>query len=280
MSIAVVTDSTSDLPEAVAKEKSITVVPLNLHFGSEAFKDGVTMSKDDFFSRLSLQNDLPKTSQPSIGDFLAVYEQLGKNHSHIVSIHISTKISGTHASALAASAAMPNNKVKIEVIDSLQASMGLGLAAIAASDAVQTGASFEETIQTARRVSRRSRFMGLLETLEYLHKGGRIGRARLFMGSLLRIKPILELVDGVATPVARPRTVEKGFQMLVEEASKSAPLAAAYALYAVKREPAERLAQELSPFVKNGEAGIARIGSVVGTYLGKGVVGMAFTPCE
>ena len=291
MDIAIVTDSTSDIPVELARQHNITVVPLNVHFGNESFKDGVTISPDEFYAEMRRSKELPKTSQPSPGEFVETYEQLAKDFSHIVSVHISHKMSGTLASARQAKELL-GDKVKVEVIDSEQASMALGFTAIAGASAARGGASFTETIDVMRDTAQRSRFMGVVQSLENLRKGGRIGRAQGLLGSLLHIKPMLEVLDGEAAPAGRPRTLQRGMEMMYDAVAASAPLNYACALYTVDKAPIEPLLQRLSiltrPTTNNdsktsGSASqpganpvaVARIGSVVGTYLAEGAVGVA-----
>ncbi len=277
MSIAVVTDSTSDLPKDVAEDMMITVVPLNVHFGDETYKDNVTLKADEFYKKLQASKELPKTSQPSPAEFIAAFENLGKTHSHIISVHISSKVSGTFASALTAANEIKDkgSKVKVEVIDSGHACMGLGLVAMETAKTINGGASFEESVEIARSAGKRVRFLGLIKNLENLYKGGRIGKAQMLMGSLLNIKPMLEVVDGEAKALGRFRTVQKGFEELVNQAAASAPLEDAWALYTTERELAKSMTQRLAPLTKNKKAGLAQVGPVVGTYLGPGIVGIA-----
>ncbi len=281
MAIAIVTDSTSDLPIDIVNEKGITVVPLSIQFGEKTLEyNPETFSDDEFFDMITAQNILPTTSQPPIGKFIQVYEELAKEYSHIVSLHIASTISGTYNSAYqAATEVMSKTTTKIAVIDTYQASMALGLTVIAAADASKQGASFNEVIDTGKQVASRSRFLGLLDTLTYLHKGGRIGKSRLLLGSMLRIKPVLELSNGVASPIDRAHTYSKGIVKLIANAAKSAPLSSAYALYttASTDDIVEQLRMGIAKFVPEGEVRVSRIGPVVGTYLGPHALGLAIS---
>ena len=195
MAVKVVTDSTADLPPALAKELGITVAPLNVNFGTEVCRDGVEILPDEFYRRLVTEPRLPTTSHPTVGDFLQSYQELGQTTNEIVSIHIYTKLSGTLNSANQAREQYQGD-CRIEVVDSLQGSIGLGMVAIAANQAAQRGASIDEVVKETQSAIPRVQFFGLLDTIEYLMNGGRIGKAQGFAGSLLRIKPILVVRDG------------------------------------------------------------------------------------
>ena len=274
MAVKVVTDSTADLPPALARELGITVVPLNVHFGTEVYRDGVDISGDEFYSRLVDSPRLPTTSQPSVGDFLELYQQLGRTTDEIVSVHISSKLSGTLNSATQAREQYQGD-CRIQIVDSQLGCMGLGLAAVAAGMAAQGGASLEEVVQATHQAIPNIRFFGLLDTVEYLEKGGRIGKARAFVGSLLRIKPILMIRDGEVHPLERSRTRGRGVERLCELVQEHMPLEDLAVVYTTTREEAESLAQRLQPCLPEAEIVLSQIGPVVGTYLGPGVLGIA-----
>ena len=273
MPIAVVTDSTSDLPADLAAQHNITVVPLYVHFGLDTYRDNVDIHAEEFYTRLQSGGPLPTTSAPSAGTFADLYRDLAKTHDGIISVHISSKVSATHSSAVQAAAELKQQGVKIEVIDSGQASMALGLVAVKVAEAVSRGASMQEAAQMAKSASSRANFTGLVETLEYLHKGGRIGKARALLGSLLKIKPILTMVDGEAHAVDRARTRARGIARLKEIVADSAPLDAFCVLHTTDPELADELARDLGSFAPDGKALVARLGPVVGTYLGPGMLG-------
>jgi DegV family protein with EDD domain len=250
-------------------------VPLNVHFGDEVFLDGVTILGDEFYRRLQAGGALPKTSQPSAGAFAQVYRELAdRGAKAIVSIHISSKVSGTCNSANQAKAEL-GKMVPIEIVDTLQASMGLGLIAIEAAKAVREGMARNEVTALAGDLARTARFFGLIDTLEYLHKGGRIGRAQMLLGSLLKIHPILTMQDGIAHPLERARTRGKGLERMKAITEDSAPLRALSVLYSTQPQEAERLASELNDVAPGGGITIAQFGPVLGTYLGPGAMGIA-----
>ena len=273
MGVAVVTDSTSDLPKDVAEEHGIMVIPLNVHFGDEAYRDSVDIHAEEFYQRLQAGSVLPTTSAPSPGTFAETYRELAKNHDAIVSVHISSKISATYAAALQAAEDVKSAGIRVTVIDSLQASMALGLVAIGAANAAKSGATLEEVADRTRSLSNRATFTGLVETLEYLQKGGRIGKAQALLGSLLRIKPILALIDGEAHGIERARTRAKGIARIKSLVAGAGPLEALCVLHTTDPELAQEIASDLSQYAPDGKAMIARLGPVVGTYLGPGMLG-------
>ena len=274
MVVKVVTDSTSDLPLDLAQRLDITVVPLNIHFEDEAYKDGVDITKDDFYKRLMASAKLPTTSQPSVGDFLQVYQELSESGHEIVSIHISAKLSGTYNSATQAREALGNG-TRVHIIDSGQVSMGLGLIAREAAHMVQAGASFQQVIDGVERCLPHTYVFALLDTLEYLQKGGRIGKAGAFLGSLLSIKPIVTCKEGEIHPVERVRTRVKGIAKLQEIARTLAPLKRLGLIHSTTPEDAEALAQSFSDLISSDEMIVSRFGPVLGTYTGPGALGVA-----
>jgi DegV family protein with EDD domain len=271
--VRVVTDSTADLPPDLARALDIVVVPLNVHFGTETYLDGVTITPAQFYERLQRERTLPKTTQPSIGAFLEVYRRY-VNHQGILSLHISSKLSGTYNAAYQASQEVAG-QCPIVVVDTLQASMGLGLVVLAAARAVQRGASLEEAAQVARRTAARCHFFGVLDTLEYLEKGGRIGKAAAFLGTVLQVKPILTLKDGEAHPLERVRTRRRARERLVEIARQMAPWAQIAVVYSTTPDEAHALAEDLRPQAPPEGVLVAQLGAVLGTYLGPGALGIA-----
>ena len=274
MAVKVVTDSTADLPPGLAEELGVTVVPANVHFGEEVYRDGVEITGDEFYRRLVASQRLPTTSQPTPGDFLSAYESVGATTDEIISVHVSAKLSGTLNSASQAREEYGGD-CRIEIIDSLQGSMGLGMLVIAAAQAAQRGGSLDEVAAETRAAVPSVGFMGLLDTLEYLEKGGRIGKAQAFMGSLLRIKPLLTIRDGEAHPLERARTRAKGVDRLCQLVQEMMPLDDLGVVYTTTPDEARALAQRLQAFLPQGEVRLSQVGPAVGTYLGPGVLGVA-----
>lgn len=280
MSVAVVTDSTSDLPPELATQHGISVVPLYVHFGEEAFRDGVDIKADEFYARLQSENVFPTTSAPSAGDFIELYRDLAKDHDGIVSLHLSSKVSATYSAALQAANEVKEEGIQVETVDTLQASMALGLVVIEAAKAAAGGASLAEVTELSKSLSARAKFTGLVETLEYLQKGGRIGKAQALLGSLLRIKPILALVDGEAHGIERARTRSRGIARIKSLVAEAVPLQSLCVLYTTEPDLAVEIAADLSKHAPDGKPLIAQLGPVVGTYLGPGMLGFGMIRAE
>lgn len=271
MAVRIVTDSTADIPPAVAQELGITVVPLYIHFGHEVFQDGVDIGPDEFYSRLAAGPHFPKTSAPSSGSFIETYEELSKETQEIVSIHISAKLSATYNSA-----AVGRDGVKtvcrIEVIDSRSASMGLGLLAIAAAKAAREGAVLDQVTGLVGRSIPRVHYFGFVETLDYLYRGGRIGKAQSFFGSMLSIKPLLEIRDGEVYPVERVRGRAKAVDRVRQMAEAFQNIEEIAVSHTTPSKEADMLAQTLATRAPGGQLYRARCGATIGTYVGPGAV--------
>lgn len=274
--VAIVTDSTADLPSELARKRSITVVPLTLHFEGKSLLDGVDITPADFYRRLPAATTHPTTSQPSAGRFAETYSQLLEDHEAIVSIHISEKLSGTYASALQA-AGMTDPK-RIHVIDSEVASMSLGLITLAASKLAVQGddASSIEGNVLAMREQVQTYFS--VATLEFLRRGGRIGRANALLGSVLQVKPVLCIRDGLVTPLERVRTFDRALSRVIElvRAVDRGQGVCAIVGHADAEGAAERVARELEPIAET--LMIQPLGPVVGAHAGPGVVGVGCYP--
>ncbi|MFP6565736.1 MAG: DegV family protein [Dehalococcoidia bacterium] len=275
MAIKVVTDSTSDLPADVAESLGIEVVPLNIHFGSDVYKDRVNLMPDAFYDKLINGDVLPTTSQPSVGEFIDVYERLGSDADGIVSVHISEKLSGTMNSARLASQ-QANADCPIEVVDTFQVSMGVGICAMEAAEVANSGGNMNQVILAARNAVTRSQCFFMLETLEFLQKGGRIGKAQALIGNLLKIRPMLMLQEGEVHPLGRERTRRKGIAKLVDTVEELAPISGLAVMYSTGPDEAQTLAQNVSKFMIEGrEPMMLQIGPVIGTYAGPDTLGIA-----
>lgn len=280
MSIAVVTDSTSDLPPDIAQLHSISVVPLNVHIEDETFLDGVTISADEMYRRLPDQKVIPTTSAPSVGTFAEMYEKLGETHDEIISVHLSSKLSLTHGAAVNAVSELGSNGPRIEVVDTEQASMALGYTAVQAAEAIAGGSSLDDAVALVKNASKRAVFIGMVDTLEYLVRGGRIGKAQGYIGSILRVRPILTLQDGIAHPFERARNRKKGIARLKSIVAEYAPLEKLSVLYTTDEVDAQNIANEIAEFAPNGEPVVAQLGPVVGNYLGPGTLGLGMIRAE
>ena len=276
MSIRVVTDSSSDLPPELVKAWDIVVVPCYVMLGDVTYQDGVSLSAEDFYGSLTTSLRPPTTAQPSPADFQSVYQALLDQGHEIVSIHVSGKLSGTVNSAERARAAL-GEPAPIEVVDSRMASLGLGLVALAAARRAREAASCRQLAQEVRRALPQTHCILVLDTLEYLQKGGRIGKAQAFVGSLLSVKPILKLVDGEVHPVERPRNLERGVRRVAELAREYAPLGQLGIIYSTEPERAADLKRSLADLLPEEEIITSRFGPTLGTYVGPKALGVALT---
>jgi DegV family protein with EDD domain len=253
----------------------IEVVPLNVHFGSDVYKDRVNLMPDTFYDKLINGDVLPTTSQPSVGEFIDVYERLGSDADGIVSVHVSEKLSGTMNSARLASQ-QANADCPIEVVDTFQVSMGVGICAMEAAEVANSGGDMNQVILAARNAVTRSQCFFMLETLEFLQKGGRIGKAQALIGNLLKIRPMLILQEGEVHPLGRERTRRKGIAKLVDTVAELAPISGLAVMYSTGPDEAQTLAQNVSKFMIEGrEPMMLQIGPVIGTYAGPDTLGIA-----
>jgi fatty acid kinase fatty acid binding subunit len=275
--IKIVTDSTAYLSEATIRQHDIRVVPLYVHFGEEAFKEGVELSNEEFYARLKEAPVLPTTSQPSAGEFLEVFKELTEAGHEIMTLTISSKLSGTWNSAMAAKEMLPDAKVC--VIDSLSTSIGLQLMVEAAIEAAAAGATCQEIVDQIEEIKQKMYILFVVDTLEYLAKGGRIGNAKAFLGTLLKVKPILILQDGAIEPLEQVRSKRKALsQMLnlaVEYLGDKGPQAKVAITNALVAEEARAWGQELKARLGCAEPSVSDLGPVIGTHTGPGVIGVA-----
>ncbi len=277
MAIKIVTDSTAYLPEATVCEHDIRVVPLFVHFGTQDFKEGVEISIDEFYVRLGEAPELPSTSQPSAGEFHVVLKELADQGHQVLVMTISSKLSGTWNSAMAAKEMLPG--AEIAVFDSLSTAVGLRLMIEAALEAIQNGANLQEVVELVEGIRGKLHLLFVVDTLEYLAKGGRIGNAKAFLGTLLKVKPILILEDGVIEPLEQVRSKRKAtlrlLDLIEERLDGQAPQAHVGVIHALVPDEAQALAQELVDRLGCSEPLICEVGPVIGTHTGPGVVGVA-----
>jgi len=270
--VKIVTDSTSDLPPDVAKKLGITVVPLYVHFGEEVYKDGVDISPDQFYRRLTEGPILPKTSTPSPDTFKQLYNDLAQDANGILSLHIASKLSATYESAMVGKDGVD---CQISVVDSLTTSMGLGLLAIIAARAANDGATLHAIVELIYATIPKVRVFFTVDTLEYLRKGGRIGTAQWLLGSLLKIKPVLEVIDGHVAGIAKARSHAKAIDKvrnLTESLGKIEEMAV---VYNTTPEESESLAKSVGHLISEEKVFYATLGPVIGTYSGPGAIGIA-----
>lgn len=274
MSIAIVTDSTSDIPPNLAHEFGVSVVPLSVIFGEEAYKEGVDITPDLFYERLQSSKELPTTSAPSVGDFLQTYREALKTTDEIVSIHLSSKLSATYDAACQAAAQLADEGAKIDVFDSQSISVGMMFLAVAASKASREGASLEEIRKLIDNMTPRLRIYIVLDTLEYVRRGGRIGRARAFLGTLMRVKPLLSIKDGEVHPEERVRTRRHALDRIFQLATSYPSIEQIGVAYSTNAEEADAMKRRLEGAIEGAKVPVMRLGPVIGVHGGPGVLGI------
>jgi DegV family protein with EDD domain len=277
MTIRIVTDSSADLPVDLVQKHQITVVPCYVVVDDQTFKDGVDIQADEFYRRLQSEGRTPTTAQPTVADFQAVYRDLLSQGDQVISIHLSAKLSGTLNSAEQAKASLQEgeNGAPVEIIDSRLASIALGLAVLEAVDLAAEGGDYLEVAAKVRQGLASQHGLFALDTLEYLQRGGRIGKAQAFLGSVLKVKPILRLQDGEAHPVERPRNRERAMRRLVELAQDLAPVRRVAVIYSTDPERMAALKQNLTGLLPADQIIETRFGSSLGTYIGPDALGVA-----
>ena len=274
MGVKIITDSTSDIPESIILDLDIEVVPLNIHIGQDNFKHGVDIGTDEFYTKLLTGSELPKTSQPSPGEFLDVYNKFLDQSDAIVSIHVTSKLSGTYNSAIQAKSELNITK-PIEVVDSATVSMALGLIVIRAAKIAKDGGTLEEVLKEIEHCSSNTEVLVVLDTLEYLEKGGRIGKASALIGSILSLKPILTVEDGIVGTFGKARTFTKAMNSLEEAIKGFTPVSDASVFYSTDKGVADDMIDRLSGIVEPDKLVVSRIGPTVGTYAGPKAIAVA-----
>jgi len=273
MTVRIVTDSTCDLPAALVEEYGITVVPLTIEFDGESLRDGVDIDAAGFYRRLAESKELPRTSQPSVESFQRAYDALAGAEG-IVSIHISTKLSGTLNSATQGAASRAGGP-PVEFVDSRFVALGLGAIVVEAARIAKEGEDLPTVAAAAREAIGRVDVVAVVDTLEYLRRGGRIGRASMWLGSVLSVKPLVAVDDGEVVPFARVRTRARAIDRLVEfaETQKGAPLMFVAGTGAPDQTAA--LAARLAPLLPGTRLIEGDLGPAVGVHAGPGALGVA-----
>ncbi len=279
MAVKIVTDSLSDITDDLAQELGITVVPLTVFFGHESFLDRVTITTDEFYHRLAHGTVWPTTTQPPPGDFINVYNKLAKETDEILVVTLSSKLSGTYQSALQARDMM-EGKCRIEVIDSLKIAMSLGLIVISAAKAAQTGANLDEVADLVRKAMPRSHLIAYFDTLKYLAKGGRIGKAQGLLGALLSIKPILTIKDGEMSPVTKLRSRAAGMDYLYNFVAGFSKVEGLAVEHATTPDDADKLVERFSSVFPKERIYRSTISPVVGTHAGPDALAVSVLEAE
>jgi len=280
--IRVVIDSTGYIPADIIHKYSISVVPLKVLFGSETYDEITGISNADFYQRLITTPDFPTTSQPASGQFKQAYQKILEQDTtaEILVLTISSKLSGTYSSAVTAAEQLP--KANITVFDSLSAAMGLGLMAITAMEMATAGQNLAQIIARLEQMRRDTRIFLVVDTLEYLRRGGRLGAAACFLGTLLNTKPILAVVEGKIQPLDRVRTKKKALERLFMElehklAHPTQPVQAGVMHIAAQAEM-ESLAAIIQERFNTIRLYTSELGPVVGAHLGPGALGVGICP--
>jgi len=274
LTVRIVTDSTADLLPETATELGVSVVPLSVIFGEETFREGIDISTDLFYEKLVRSKQLPTTSAPSVGEFVEAYEDVLKETNEIISIHLSSKLSVTHDNAFQAARHLSDAGAKIEVFDSGGVSLGMAFLVRAASAAAAQGATLEEIRKLLDNMVPRIHILVVLDTLTYLRKGGRIGRARAFLGSVLKVKPLLSIRDGEVIPEERVRTKKAAQDRLLQIVTSYPNVVEAAVAYSTNAHDAEALRQRLAEALPDASITTGRLGPVIGVHGGPGVLGL------
>ncbi len=279
MTVKIITDSLSDITSDIADELGITVVPLTVLFGHEAFLDRVTMTTEEFYRRLTSEDIVPTTTQPTPAAFIEVYEKLAEETNEILVVTLSSKISGTYESALNAKG-LVEKECRIEVIDSQTVAMGLGLIVIAAARAAQAGTNLDEVIDLVRGAIPRSHIIIYFDTLKYLAKGGRIGKAQGLLGAMLSIKPILTIKEGEMSPVTRLRSRSAGMDYLYNFVAGIPNIEGLAVEHATTPDDADKLIERLDSIHPKNKIVRSVISPVLGVYAGPNAIAVTVLEAE
>lgn len=272
-SVAIVTDSTCDLSVDLVERNNITVVPLNVHFGDEVYRDQVDISTDDFMKKMAESAKLPTTSQPSVGAFEAAFREAARESGEVVCPVISSRLSGTFQSAQIA-AQNVSDDIKVEVVDSFSGSWGLGFQVLRAVELANSGLDASTIAQTLRNETNRYFVVFFVETLEHLRRGGRITKAAQLVGSALKLRPLLRVDEGKVVPFERTRTRSKATQALVDFAREVDVAEELAVIYNTTPDDAARLAETVAPITPGNDVYMTQMGPVLGTHLGPDVLGI------
>ena len=269
--VAIVTDSVSDLPPQVAEEFGITVIPLVVRFGNDLYRDSLDLSPDQFYEKLRTSKVLPATSVPPPAAFADAYDKLAEKTNEIVVTSVTSKLSATYQVALQAIGLM-KKRCRVEVLDSQWAVMAQGFITIAAAKAAQSGASLDEVLDVARHTIQRVDMYAAFDSLEYLERGGRIGKAQAFLGSLLKVNPIIVMKDGEVYPCARERSRAKAIDHLYNLVTNFGKVEGLAVEYATDLDEANRLVKRLHSKYPQVPIYLSRTSPVIGTHTGPGLI--------
>jgi len=279
--VKIVTDSSANLPHDLRQKLDITVMPLKAIFGTTEYRDEVDLTNEQFYNMLPTAKHHPTTSQPSAGEFAELYKPILEAGKEIVSLHLPSKLSGTYASACAAKVELEQQFKKalpLTIVDTPWLSMALGLVCIVAAQAAAAGKSRDQILATVNEIIPKLNLIFVLDTLEYLRRGGRIGGAQAMIGTLLNFKPLLEIKNGQVQPLERTRSRARALQRLIEIMEQRTDGKPVYAgvLHAQSKQDAAALENEVRSKFQCKELYIAEIGAVLGVHTGPNAIGLAF----
>jgi DegV family protein with EDD domain len=274
--IHIITDSTCEAPLETLQHSAVTVVPLTVVFGEEALRDGVEITREQFWSRLPSSNPLPSTSQANPSDFSGLFDEYSRDGHEVIALLLSEKLSGTMSSALTAQQAFPDRP--ISVVNSKSISIGLGFLLQEAVRMVDAGETREQIVARLTEMREKIHIVFVLDTIEYLARGGRIGKAQAFAAGLLKLLPLLGIVDGEVAPLARVRTRTKALvqaqEMLLRQITARGPEVKLALTHACAGGEAEDLGKKLSKDFLTMGYFVAELGPVIGVHVGPGTVGI------
>jgi DegV family protein with EDD domain len=271
MTVKIVTDSVADLPPQVARELGITVVPLVLRFGAETYRDGVDLTPDQFYEKLKTSKAFPATSVPPPQSYAEAYDRLAEEADSIVVVAVSSRLSATHEVALQSVEEM-KKKCRVEVIDSQTATMAEGFIAMKAAQAAKDGAKLAEVVAVAHKNIPRAGFLAAFDTLEYLRRGGRIGRAQALLGSMLKVNPLITLKDGLVEAAGRTRSRAKAINQLYDFAAGYSHIEELSVGDTACPEDAEALCERLGAIFPKERIYRSKMTPVIGAHTGPGLL--------
>jgi DegV family protein with EDD domain len=274
MTVKIVTDSTCDIPTQLAEELGITVVPIYVMFGDKSYRDRVDMSEDEFYNKLVSAPVVPSTSVPSPNDFAEVYSKLAQETDEIVSIHLTSKESGTYNSAILGKELLEKD-CRIDVIDSQLISMSFGLVVLAAAQEARAGAGLEQVGELVRRSLPRMHILFLVDTLKYVVKGGRLSKSHGLLGTVLRVRPMLTMRDGELKLSSVARTKAKAVERLYDFARGFSKVKEIAIPYTTAHDEAQSLADRIKGALPDVPIHLTRVGASLGTHAGPGAMGVA-----
>ncbi|MFC0559278.1 DegV family protein [Halalkalibacter alkalisediminis] len=276
--VAIVTDSTAYIPVEIRKDLQIEMVPLNVIFGEESFQEELDLTTDQFYKKMETAEELPKTSQPAIGQFVELFEQLAKKgYEQVVTIHLSSQISGTYQSALSAGDMVEG--IEVFGFDTEVSCAPQAYYVLEAARSAEAGADANEILEKLAFMKKTAKAYFMVDNLNHLHRGGRLSGAQLVVGSLLKIKPILHFEEGSIVPFEKVRTEKKALARLLELLEQDVSQGGNYyatVIHANRLDGAEQLAQTINERFPHVEVDISYFGPVIGTHLGAGSLGLSW----